>query len=63
MRTMVVTCENGDRFSTEIEDGESLRITGSGNIRLISETVRANVCTMESPAVSVHELVEHNADA
>lgn len=59
MRIMVVTCENGDRYSTELEDGDTIRITKAGNVRLSAPDGLDDVAKLESPAVSIHEMVPH----
>jgi len=58
MRHMLVVCEDDMPFETHIEDGSRLRITGSGNLRLIPADGRSSVKRMESLAKVVYELFE-----
>lgn len=59
VRRMVIECEDGTIYEHHLEDGNRLKITGSGKVWLIGPG--ANPGTTEplgSPAVRLYELVE-----
>lgn len=58
MRTIVVDFDDGCRSDVGLEDGETLRITKAGNLRVIGpEGSVTQPC--DSPAIRLRELVEY----
>lgn len=58
-REILVTCEDGTQFMHPLEDGDSLKVTGSGNLRLVCPHGQDDLAPLESPVVSLRELVEY----
>lgn len=57
MRQIAVTCANGARYQTQIEDNEQIAITAAGELKIIGPDYDGMIKTLKSPAVALHELV------
>jgi hypothetical protein len=56
MRHLVITCADGGRYDCPIEDNEQIELTDDGALKVTGPDSGV-LKTLESPAVSIHELV------
>jgi hypothetical protein len=56
MRHLVITCADGGRYDCPIEDDEQIELTDDGALKVTGPDAGV-LKTLESPAVSIHELV------